>query len=259
MSISFNNISLGYGNNVIIENINLELQTGKITALLGPNGCGKSTLLKSISKIIQPLKGEVLYKGKNIDTIDSKYFSTQIALLPQIQPIPEGITVETLISYGRSPYTNFWGSVTNNDKNFMYQVMEEVGVLELKDSYLSELSGGQRQRAWLAMVLAQDTPYILLDEPTTYMDINHQVELMSILKRLNKKGKTIIVVLHDINQASRYCDHLVFLKKGELLHQGCPEEMMTQDILKEVFEIDAQVHNEPVSNTPMLIIETKED
>lgn len=254
MSISFNNLSLGYGSHTVLENINLELPSGCITALLGPNGCGKSTLLKSITKILTPTKGEVKFQGKDISKIDTKIFSTQISLLPQVQPIPEGITVETLISYGRSPYTGFWGKVTQSDKNFMYQVMEEVGVLELKDSYLNELSGGQRQRAWLAMVLAQDTPYILLDEPTTYMDINHQVELMSILRRLNKKGKTIIVVLHDINQASRYCDHLVLLKKGKLVAQGSPEKMITQDMMKDVFEIDTHIHKDPIANSPMCII-----
>jgi len=257
MSISFNNLSLGYGNNTILENINLELPSGSITALLGPNGCGKSTLLKSITKILKPSKGEVRYKNKDIKTIESKYFSTQIALLPQTQPIPEGITVETLISYGRSPYTGFWGKITKNDKEFMYKVMKEVGVLELKDSYLNELSGGQRQRAWLAMVLAQDTPYILLDEPTTYMDINHQIELMSILRRLNKKGKTIIVVLHDINQASRYCDHLVLLKKGKLIAQGTPKDMITQSMMKKVFEIDTKIHTDPEGNSPMCIVENK--
>jgi len=254
MSISFNNLSLGYGSHTVLENINLELPSGCITALLGPNGCGKSTLLKSITKILTPTKGEVKFQGKDISKIDTKIFSTQISLLPQVQPIPEGITVETLISYGRSPYTGFWGKVTQSDKNFMYQVMEEVGVLELKDSYLNELSGGQRQRAWLAMVLAQDTPYILLDEPTTYMDINHQVELMSILRRLNKKGKTIIVVLHDINQAARYCDHLVLLKKGKLVAQGSPEKMITQDMMKDVFEIDTHIHKDPIANSPMCII-----
>jgi len=254
MSISFNNLSLGYGSHTVLENINLELPSGCITALLGPNGCGKSTLLKSITKILTPTKGEVKFQGKDISKIDTKIFSTQISLLPQVQPIPEGITVETLISYGRSPYTGFWGKVTQSDKNFMYQVMEEVGVLELKDSYLNELSGGQRQRAWLAMVLAQDTPYILLDEPTTYMDINHQVELMSILRRLNKKGKTIIVVLHDINQAARYCDHLVLLKKGKLIAQGSPEKMITQDMMKDVFEIDTHIHKDPIANSPMCII-----
>lgn len=254
MSISFKNLSLGYTNKNILKDVNLEIEKGKITALLGPNGCGKSTLLKSIIKILKPSKGEVLFEGQNINNLDSKYISKHISFLPQIQPIPEGITVKTLVSYGRSPYTNFWGTINKSDDNFMNEVMKEVGVLELQDSLVSELSGGQRQRAWLAMVLAQDAPFILLDEPTTYMDINHQVELMAILKKLNKKGKTIIVVLHDINQAARYCDHLVLLKKGKVISQGETSEIMNEKLLKEVFNINAQIHLDPIANCPMLIV-----
>lgn len=255
MSISFQNLSLGYGNNIILKDVNLELPEGKITALLGPNGCGKSTLLKSIIKILKPKKGEVRFQNKNIEELDSKYIAKQIAFLPQVQPIPEGITVKDLVSYGRSPYTNFWGTIKKTDKAFMQKVMKEVGVLELQDNFISELSGGQRQRAWLAMVLAQDSPFILLDEPTTYMDINHQIELMSILRRLNKKGKTIIVVLHDINQAARYCDHLILLKDGKVISQGTTKEIMNKKLLQEVFDINAQIHLDPIANCPMIVIE----
>jgi len=255
MSISFHDLSLGYGNNIILKDVNLELAEGKITALLGPNGCGKSTLLKAIIKILTPVKGEVHFQGKNINELSSKFIARQIAFLPQIQPIPEGITVQTLVSYGRSPYTNFWGTIKKSDEGFMEKVMKEVGILDLKDALISELSGGQRQRAWLAMVLAQDSPFILLDEPTTYMDINHQIELMSILRRLNKKGKTIIVVLHDINQAARYCDHLVLLKEGKVVAQGNTKEIMNKQLLKEVFDIKAQIHLDPIVKCPMLIVE----
>lgn len=254
MSISFHNLSLGYKNHKVLENINLTLPKGKIVALLGPNGCGKSTLLKSITKILLPLRGELRYENKDISKIDAKELAKQISLLPQIQPIPEGIDVKTLVSYGRSPYGNFWGSLKQEDENIIEKTMLDTGVYELKDKLVSELSGGQRQRAWLAMVLAQDTPYILLDEPTTYMDINHQVELMNILKKLNKKGKTIIVVLHDINQACRYCDYLVVLKKGKLISKGSPKEIINEKLLKEVFQIDSQIINDPISNTPLCII-----
>lgn len=254
MSISFKNLSLGYGNKTILKDINLNLPKGKIIALLGPNGCGKSTLLKSIIKILRPSIGKIRFKGKNIKDLDSKYISQNISFLPQVQPIPEGITVKTLVSYGRSPYTNFWGTIKKSDNAFMLQVMEEVGVLDLQDSLISELSGGQRQRAWLAMVLAQDSPFILLDEPTTYMDINHQIELMAILKRLNLKGKTIIVVLHDINQAARYCEHLVLLKEGKVISQGSTKQIMNENLLKEVFDINAQIHLDPIANCPMLIV-----
>lgn len=255
MSISFKNLSLGYGKKTILQDVNLDLAQGQITALLGPNGCGKSTLLKAIIKILKPLKGEVQFQGKNIENLDSKYISQQIAFLPQVQAIPEGITVKTLVSYGRSPYTNFWGSIKKSDKSFMEEVMKDVGILDLQDSLISELSGGQRQRAWLAMVLAQDTPFILLDEPTTYMDINHQIELMCILRRLNKKGKTIIVVLHDINQAARYCDHLILLKEGKVVSQGSTKEIMNKKLLKEVFNINVQIHLDPIANCPMLVVE----
>lgn len=254
MSISFSNLDLGYQNKTVLKNINLEIPQGSITALLGPNGCGKSTLLKSILRIITPSKGEVRWQGEDIRNIDTKYLSTQIALLPQIQPIPEGITVKTLVSYGRSPYTGFWGNVKKSDEDIIKKVMREVGIFDLQDSIISELSGGQRQRAWLAMVLAQDTPYLLLDEPTTYMDINHQVELMGILRALNDAGKTIIVVLHDINQAARYCNNIVLLNNGSVIVQGEPKEIMKKELLQEVFHIDVQIHNDPISNTPMLII-----
>lgn len=255
MSISFKNLHLGYGNKTILKNINLNLPQGKITALLGPNGCGKSTLLKSIIKILKASQGIVSFEEKDISQLTGKYLAQKIAFLPQVQPIPEGITVKTLVSYGRSPYTNFWGKLQKSDECFMEKVMEETGVLQLQDSLLSELSGGQRQRAWLAMVLAQDTPYILLDEPTTYMDINHQIELMKNLRRLNKEGKTIIVVLHDINQAARYCDHLVLLKEGKLICEGETQDIMDEKLLKEVFDINTQIHKDPVSKTKMLIIE----
>lgn len=255
MSISFKNLSLGYGKKTILKDVTLDLPQGKITALLGPNGCGKSTLLKAIIKILKPVNGEVHFQGKNIESLTSKYISQKLAFLPQVQPIPEGITVKTLVSYGRSPYTNFWGSIKKSDKSFIQEVMKEVGVLDLQDSFISELSGGQRQRAWLAMVLAQDTSFILLDEPTTYMDINHQIELMCILRRLNKKGKTIIVVLHDINQAARYCDHLVLLKEGKVVSQGSTKEIMNKKLLKEVFDIKAQIHLDPIAKCPMLIVE----
>ena len=257
MSISFKNLKLGYRKYTVLQDITLELPKGKITALLGPNGCGKSTLLKSIVRILSPLNGNIYYEGKSFHELTPKYLSTQISFLPQTQPIPEGITVEKLVSYGRSPYTSFWGEIKKSDDIIIEKVMKDVGVFELRDLYVNELSGGQRQRAWLAMVLAQDTPYILLDEPTTYMDINHQVELMEILRSLNNHGKTVIVVLHDINQASRYCDNLVVLKDGELVTQGSPKEVITKELLKEVFYIDVQIHLDPVSNTPMCIINNK--
>ncbi|MDB4837897.1 Fe(3+) dicitrate ABC transporter ATP-binding protein FecE [Marinomonas sp.] len=255
MSLSTHNVSVGYHGRAIVKNVSLAIPEGKIIALLGPNGCGKSTLLKSMARILSPMEGEIHWQGKNLHTTASRHLATQLALLPQTQPIPDGITVEDLVAYGRSPYTGFWGRLTVEDRNIINQSMEQVGVTELKDQLVSELSGGQRQRVWLAMTLAQDTPYLLLDEPTTYMDLSHQVELMELFNVLNEAGKTIVTVLHDINQAARYCDHLIVMKSGEIITQGKPEDVLTEDMLKSVFSLNAQIHQDPIAKTPMCVVE----
>tara|TARA_R110000764_G_scaffold53138_2_gene115553 strand:+ start:2007 stop:2774 length:768 start_codon:yes stop_codon:yes gene_type:complete len=255
MSLSTHNVSVGYHGKAIVKDVSLALPEGKIIALLGPNGCGKSTLLKSMARILSPMKGEIHWHGKKLHTISSRYLATQLALLPQTQPIPDGITVEDLVAYGRSPYTGFWGKLTAEDRSFIIQSMEQVGVIQLRKQLVSELSGGQRQRVWLAMTLAQNTPYLLLDEPTTYMDLSHQVELMALFKTLNNKGKTIVTVLHDINQAARYCDHLIIMKDGEIITQGKPVNVLTQDMLKSVFSLNAQIHQDPIAKTPICVVE----
>lgn len=255
MSLSIHDLTVGYHAKAIVKKVNLDLPDGKIIALLGQNGCGKSTLLKAIARILDPLEGEIQWQGKDILKQSSRYLATQLALLPQTQPIPEGIKVKDLVAYGRSPYTGFWGRLNAEDKRVISAMMKKVGVNEFSEKLVSELSGGQRQRAWLAMTLAQDTPYLLLDEPTTYMDLNHQVELMKLFKALNEAGKTIITVLHDINQAARYCDYLVVMKEGKIITQGEPAAVITQSMLKSVFCLNAQVHQDPVANTPMCIVE----
>lgn len=255
MSLSAHQLSVGYHGHTIVKEMDLTLPDGHFIALLGPNGCGKSTLLKCFARILPAMSGEARWQGHNLHHYPSKQLSKELALLPQTQPIPEGIKVKDLVAYGRSPYTGFWGKLSQQDHQIVEQMMQQTGTYELREQLVSELSGGQRQRVWLAMVLAQDTPYLLLDEPTTYMDINHQVELMHQLQRLNQQGKTIITVLHDINQAARYCDHLVVMKAGELKYQGSPEEVLTSTMLKEVFSLNAQIHRDPVSGTPMCVVE----
>jgi len=255
MSLSIHDLTLGYQAKAIVKKVNLDLPDGKIIALLGPNGCGKSTLLKAIARILDPLEGEIHWQGKDILKQSSRYLATQLALLPQTQPIPEGIKVKDLVAYGRSPYTGFWGRLNAEDHKIINTMMEKVGVSEFSEKLVSELSGGQRQRVWLAMTLAQDTPYLLLDEPTTYMDLSHQVELMKLFKTLNEAGKTIITVLHDINQAARYCDYLVVMKEGEIITQGEPADVITQSMLKSVFSLTAQIHQDPIANTPMCVVE----
>ena len=255
MSLSTHNLSVGYHDTAIVKQVDLTIPEGKIIALLGPNGCGKSTLLKAMVRILSPMEGQVHWQGKNLHSIASKKLAQQLALLPQTQPIPEGIKVKDLVAYGRSPYTGFWGRINKDDQVIIDKMMEETGITELADQLVSELSGGQRQRVWLAMTLAQDTPYLLLDEPTTYMDLSHQVELMHLLRKLNLQGKTIITVLHDINQAARYCDHLIVMKEGEIITQGSPESVLTQTMLKNVFSLNAQIHQDPIAQTPMCVVE----
>ena len=254
MSLSTHNLSVGYHDKAIVKQVNLSIPEGKIIALLGPNGCGKSTLLKAMARILSPMEGHVQWQGKNLHSIASKKLAQQLALLPQTQPIPEGIKVKDLVAYGRSPYTGFWGRLNRQDQLIIDSVMHETGITELADQLVSELSGGQRQRVWLAMTLAQDTPYLLLDEPTTYMDLSHQVELMHLLRKLNKQGKTIITVLHDINQAARYCDHLIVMKQGSIITQGSPESVLTQTLMKDVFSLNAQIHRDPIAKTPMCVV-----
>lgn len=251
--IAANNLNVSYGDKIIIEALNLTLPKGKITALIGPNGCGKSTLLKTLARINMPTKGEVLLNGKALKSYRDKHLAQEMSLLPQVLETPEGITVKRLVEYGRSPYLSHWGKLGEHDKNMVASAMRETGVDDLAEQTVESLSGGQRQRAWIAMILAQDTNIVMLDEPTTYLDLSHQMELMKIMREMNNKGKTVIVVLHDLNQACRYCDHLVVLKKGQLVAQGTPHDVFTQNLLKDVFSLDARVIQDPVANTPMCI------
>ncbi|MGP8309165.1 Fe(3+) dicitrate ABC transporter ATP-binding protein FecE [Vibrio sp. YIC-376] len=251
--IAANNLKVSYGDKVIIEELNLTLPKGKITALIGPNGCGKSTLLKTLARINMPTSGEVLLNEKALKSYRDKHLAQEMSLLPQVLETPEGITVKRLVEYGRSPYLSHWGKLGEHDKKMVSSAMRETGVEELAEQTVESLSGGQRQRAWIAMILAQDTNIVMLDEPTTYLDLSHQIELMKIMREMNNKGKTVIVVLHDLNQACRYCDHLVVLKKGQLIAQGTPHDVFTEALLKDVFSLDARVIQDPVANTPMCI------
>lgn len=164
------------------------------------------------------------------------------------------MSVQEVVSYGRSPYTGFWGQLSVQDKRIVEQAMKATGVETFADKPVMDLSGGQRQRVWLALTLAQDTDFILLDEPTTYLDMNHQVELMKLLRMLNQQGKTIVAVLHDINQACRYCDHLIVMQAGRVITEGAPQVVMTPKLLAEVFELDAEIHQDPIAGTPMCIV-----
>ncbi|ARA77431.1 Fe(3+) dicitrate ABC transporter ATP-binding protein FecE [Pectobacterium brasiliense] len=254
MELTTQNLTAGYGNKRILDGLSLSLPAGKITALLGPNGCGKSTLLKCFAKLLTPESGAIQLDGKPLSAFSARQLSRHLALLPQQHLTPEGITVRDMVAYGRSPWLSLWGRLSPDDRQRVQLAMEKTHIVDLADKRLTDLSGGQRQRAFLAMLLAQDTPVVLLDEPTTYLDINHQVELMKLLRELNQAGKTVVTVLHDLNQASRYCDHLVMLSGGRVMAQGSPHEVMKPALLQQVFSIDAEIHAEPVSGQPMCVV-----
>ncbi|MCA6966775.1 Fe(3+) dicitrate ABC transporter ATP-binding protein FecE [Pectobacterium carotovorum] len=254
MELTTQNLKAGYGDKRILDGLSLSLPAGKITALLGPNGCGKSTLLKCFAKLLTPESGAIQLNGKPLSAFSARQLSRHLALLPQQHLTPEGITVRDMVAYGRSPWLSLWGRLSPDDRQRVQLAMEKTHIVDLADKRLTDLSGGQRQRAFLAMLLAQDTPVVLLDEPTTYLDINHQVELMKLLRELNQAGKMVVTVLHDLNQASRYCDHLVMLADGRMMAQGSPHEVMKPELLQRVFSIDAEIHAEPVSGQPMCVV-----
>jgi len=254
MTLRTENLTLRYGTQTVLDGLSLTLPAGKITALLGPNGCGKSTLLNCFSRLLAPQSGSVLLNETPLNDLSSRQLAQRLALLPQHHLTPEGITVRELVAYGRSPWLSLWGRLSTEDNARVNVAMSQTQTHSLAERRLSELSGGQRQRAFLAMVLAQDTPVVLLDEPTTYLDINHQVELMRLMGDLKSQGKTVVAVLHDLNQASRYCDHLVVLANGRVMAQGAPHEVMTPELLKTVFSVEAQIHPEPLSGRPMCVV-----
>lgn len=244
----------GYEKKVIINGIDIEIPKNKISVIIGANACGKSTLLKTLARLIKPTSGKVLLDNKKISTIPPKQLAKQLGLLPQSPVVPEGITVSDLVSRGRFPYQTFLKGMGKKDYEAVEEALDIMGILDLADRSVDELSGGQRQRVWIAMALAQDTDILLLDEPTTFLDITHQVEILDLLTDLNrKKGTTIVMVLHDINLSARYADHIFAVQKGNLIASGTPKEVITEELVKEVFELDSLVVKDPVSGTPFIV------
>lgn len=247
-------ITISYGDRDIIQNLTVEIPDGKVTSIIGPNGCGKSTLLKALSRILNVKHGEVVLDGKNIHTQATKEVAKKVAILPQSPEVADGLTAEELVSYGRFPYQKGFGRLTKQDHEEIEWALRVTGTYEFKEKAVNDLSGGQRQRVWIAMALAQKTDIIFLDEPTTYLDISHQLEILELVQTLNREqGCTIIMVLHDINQAVRFSDHLITMKNGVIVKQGKTEEVLTNDVLEEVFNIDAELSVDPRTNKPMLV------
>ncbi|EHI70271.1 ABC transporter ATP-binding protein [Streptococcus ictaluri] len=247
-------LTISYGQKTIISDLSLELAEGKITTIIGANGCGKSTLLKALIRILPTTKGQVYLDGHDIATLSTKEVAKKMALLPQSQEAIEGTSVYELISYGRYPHQSYLGHLNQLDKDKIHWAMEATQVTAFANQSVDSLSGGQRQRVWIAMALAQDTDTIFLDEPTTYLDINHQLEILDLLKNLNQtSGKTLIMVLHDLNLSARYSDMLIAMKEGKILNSGSVREIMTPQMIRDLFHIQAQVVEDPIHHCPILL------
>lgn len=248
------NLVAGYNKKVIVNGIDLVIPSNKISVIIGANACGKSTLLKTLARLIKPSSGEVVLNGKQISQIPPKQLAQVLGLLPQSPVVPEGIVVSDLVARGRFPYQGFLKGMEKKDYEAIEEALDIMGIRNLANRCVDELSGGQRQRVWIAMALAQQTDILLLDEPTTYLDIAYQVEILDLLTDLNRKrNTTIVMVLHDINLTARYADYIFAVHKGNLVAQGTPSEVISEDLIQQVFGLDCSVINDPVSNSPLIV------
>jgi len=252
--IQAENLSLGYDSGAnIIHQLTLTLTPGHITALVGPNGCGKSTLLRGLSRLLKPAHGAVYLDGQDIHAMKAKDLARQLGILPQAPTAPEGLTVHELVAQGRYPHQNWFQQWSGDDERIVAEALEQTNLTLFADRPVDTLSGGQRQRAWIAMALAQQTNVLLLDEPTTYLDLAHQIDVLDLLAELNEQGRTIVMVLHDLNQAARYADTMVALRGGQIIVQGTPQQVMTSENLKQVFGLNAHIIHDPITHTPMCV------
>lgn len=240
-AVTASQLTIKLGGRTIIDRLDLEIPSGKVTAIIGPNGCGKSTLLKSLCRILEPSEGEIRIGGIDIATVSRKKLSRRVSLMAQSAQAPDGVTVRELVGRGRFPYQSWLRQWSEADERAVDKALKRANLGELASARMQNLSGGQQQRAWLAMVLAQETGVMLLDEPTTYLDIGHQHGLLKLMASLKDDGRTIVAVLHDLQQAVQYADHLVVMKSGRVLATGAPAEVINPTLLREVFDVDAEV------------------
>ena len=253
-TLAADRLTLAYDKVEVARDLSLDIPTGKITCIVGANACGKSTLLRALARLLMPVTGSVLLDGQVIHTMPTREVATKLGILPQTPVAPEGITVADLISRGRHPHQTWLRQWTERDESVVVEAMRVTGTVELAERPVDELSGGQRQRAWIAMALAQDTDLMLLDEPTTYLDLAHQIDVLDLLVDLNRRhGRTIVLVLHDLNQAARYSDHLVAMKAGAVVASGTPAEVITEDLVADVFGLATRVVADEVSGTPLVL------
>lgn len=247
-------LTLAYGARTIVEGLSVGIPPGRITAIVGPNGCGKSTLLRALARLIAPREGQVVLDGKTLHGRPSKEVARTLGLLPQSPTAPEGIAVADLVGRGRHPHQRPLARWNEHDYEVVAASLAATGIADLTDRSVDELSGGQRQRVWIAMALAQETDILLLDEPTTFLDVSHQIEVLDLLTDLNRdRGTTIVMVLHDMNLAARYADHVFAMRAGEVVADGPPHAVMTSDLIREIFALDAVVIDDPVSGTPIVL------
>ncbi|MFF5407461.1 ABC transporter ATP-binding protein [Streptomyces misionensis] len=252
--LSAEHVTLAYDQRVIAEELSVEIPDRSFTVIVGPNACGKSTLLRALSRMLKPDRGRVLLDGQAIQSLPAKQVARTLGLLPQSAVAPDGITVADLVGRGRYPHQGLLRQWSAEDERVVEESMRQTGVDGLADRYVDELSGGQRQRVWIAMALAQQTPLLLLDEPTTYLDIQHQIDVLDLCAELHEtQGRTLVAVLHDLNHAARYATHLIALRGGEVIAEGAPHDIVTADLVERVFGLKCQVIEDPETGTPLIV------
>lgn len=252
-------LTLAYDDRTVVEDLDLTVPDGEVSVVVGPNACGKSTLLRALGRLLKPRRGAVLLDGEELSRLPTRAIARSVGLLPQAPVAPEAITVADLVSRGRQPHQHWWQQWSEADEAAVTDAMERTDVTALAARPVDELSGGQRQRVWIAMALAQETDLLLLDEPTTYLDIAHQVEVLDLVRQLAAKspagdrGRTVVVVLHDLNQAARYADHLVVMKQGRIAARGAPADIVNSALVREVFGLESVVVPDPVTGSPLVV------
>ncbi|ANQ70977.1 ABC transporter ATP-binding protein [Rhodococcus sp. 008] len=246
-------IELRYADRTIVDELSLEIPDGGFTVVVGPNGCGKSTLLRALGRMLAPRSGRVVLDGNDIRSYRNKEVARRIALLPQSPLSPGAISVADLVSRGRYPYQSMLRQWSPEDEHVVSEALNEVGMRYAADQLVDELSGGQRQRVWIAMTLAQRTPVLLLDEPTTFLDIAHQIEVLDLCSQLHQSGRTLVAVLHDLNLAARYATHVVAMRSGKIVMQGSASDVFTPELLREVFDLEALVLEDPETGRPLVV------